>query len=268
MTGDELTTAAAIGDAEEVRRLLDGGVSPDEPNEDGGTALYRAAVHGDAGIVRMLLAAGADPERESEGDSEGLPLCAAACWGHIEVVIALLDAGADPDQREDVARAAMTALHWAASNQHLAVVKALLDRGAAPDIVDSAGGTALSHAAGRGATAVVRTLLDHGANPLSADGQGRRSIDLARRYAGRDIEAEMLARAREHAPQGAQIAVRREECEGGDVRIVAEVRDSTGNLHSESWLGTGHAEIIRLLEAWTAGHTSRPRRSRDRGPTT
>ncbi|MFC4532023.1 ankyrin repeat domain-containing protein [Sphaerisporangium dianthi] len=258
MTGDELTTAAVIGDAEGVRRLLAGGVSPDEPDADGGTALYRAAVQGDAGIVRMLLAAGADPERESEGDSEGLPLCAAACWGHIEVVIALLDAGADPDRREDIARAAMTALHWAASNQHLAVVKALLDRGAAPDIVDSAGCTALSHAAGRGATAVVRTLLDHGANPVSADGQGRRSIDLARRYAGRDIEAEVLARATEHAPPGARIAVRREECEGGDVRIVAEVRDSTGGLRSESWLGTGHAEIIRLLEARTAGYTSRP----------
>ncbi|MDA0632298.1 hypothetical protein OUY22_02645 [Nonomuraea sp. MCN248] len=97
----------------------------------------------------------------------------------------------------------------------------------------------------------MKALLEHGANPVSADVQGRRPIDLARRYAGRDIDTELLARATEHAPQGARIVVRREECEGGDVRIVAEVRDSTGILRSESWLGTGHAEIIRLLEART-----------------
>ncbi|MEV7010052.1 ankyrin repeat domain-containing protein [Streptosporangium sp. NPDC051022] len=185
-------------------------------------------------------------------------MCAAACWGHTEVVTALLDAGADPDRREDVARSAMTALHWAASNEHLAVVKALLDRGAAPDIGDSAGRTALSHAAERGATAVVRKLLVHGANPAPADVRGRRPIDLARRYAGLDIEAEVLSRAEEHAPQGARITLRREESEGGDVRIVAEMRDDTGALRSETQLGTGHAEIIRLLETWTTGSTGHP----------
>ncbi|WP_436759124.1 ankyrin repeat domain-containing protein [Streptosporangium sp. V21-05] len=248
MTGDDLVSAATIGRAEEVRRLLEGAVPPDEPSEDGGTALYRAAVRGDAGIVRMVLAAGADPDRESGGEGEGLPLCAAACWGHVEVVAALLDAGAHPDRREDVERTAMTALHWAASNEHLAIVRTLLDRGAVPDLDDSAGRTALSHAAERGAAAVVRTLLDHGANPASADGRGRRPLDLARRYAGRDIEAEVLARATEHAPRGARITVRREGSEGGDVRIVAEVRDDTGELRSESRLGTGHAEIVRLME--------------------
>ncbi|MER5624002.1 ankyrin repeat domain-containing protein [Streptosporangium sp. NPDC002544] len=258
MMKDDLVSAAAIREAEGVRRLLDGAVSPDEPNEDGSTALYQAAVQGDAGIVRMLLAAGADPDRESGGDSEGLPLCAAAAWGHLKAVIALLDAGADPDRREDIERTAMTALHWAASNEHLAVVRTLLDRGADPDLDDSAGRTALSHAAERGATAVVRTLLDHGANPALADGQDRRPLDLAQRYAGRDIEAEVLARATEHSPQGAQITVRREESEGGDVRIVAEVRDNTGRLRSESQLGTGHAEIIRLLETWTASYVNRP----------
>ncbi|MFI7643049.1 ankyrin repeat domain-containing protein [Nonomuraea sp. NPDC049400] len=249
MTELDLVPAAAAGETEQVRRLLDGGAAPDEPDEDGATALYRAAVQGNAGIVRMLLAAGADPGRESTGDSEGLPLCAAACWGHTETVIALLDAGADPDRREDVTRSAMTGLHWAAANDHLAVVRALLDRGADPGIADSAGRTALSHAAERGATAVVRTLLDSGADPSSPDGQGRRPVDLARRYAGRDIKEEMVALATEHAPQGALITVRRETFEGRDVRVVAEVRDEAGELRSEWWLGTGHAEIVRLLEA-------------------
>ncbi|MFB9679158.1 ankyrin repeat domain-containing protein [Streptosporangium vulgare] len=258
MREDDLVAAATIGEAGEVRRLLEGVVHPDGPGEDGSTALYRAAVRGDAGIVRTALAAGADPDRESGGEGEGLPLCAAAAWGHLEAVVALLDAGADPDRREDIERTAMTALHWAATNEHLAVVRTLLDRGADPDLDDSAGRTALSHAAERGATAVVRILLDHGANPASAGSQDRGPLDLARRYAGRDIEAEVLARAAEHAPRGARITVRREESEGGDVRIVAEVRDDTGRLRSESRLGTGHAEIIRLLETWTAGHVNRP----------
>jgi ankyrin repeat protein len=248
MAESDLVSAATAGEAEEVRRLLDGGASPDVPDEDGTTALYQAAVQGNADIVRVLLASGADPNGESKGDSQGLPLCAAACWGHTEAVIALLDSGADPDRQEDVEGSAMTALHWAAANEHLAVVKALLGRGADPGIAGSTGRTALHHAAGRGAAAVVRTLLASGADPASADGQGRRPVDLARQYAGRDIEAEVVARATEHAPQGAQIAVRRERSEGGDVRVVAEVRDHAGNLRSESWLCTGHTEIVRLLE--------------------
>ncbi|MGP3920901.1 hypothetical protein [Nonomuraea sp. 10N515B] len=45
---------------------------------------------------------------------------------------------------------------------------------------------------------------------------------------------------------------------GGDVRVVAEARDTDGSLRSESWLGTGHAEIVRLLEDAAAGAASRP----------
>ncbi|SEG91928.1 Ankyrin repeat [Nonomuraea solani] len=251
MMGSELVSAAICGENEEVRRLLDGGLAPDEPDEDGGTALYQAAVRGDADMARILLAAGADPNRESGGDSEGLPLCAAASWGHLDAVTALLDAGANPDQREDLPRSAMTALHWAASREHLAVVRVLLDRGADPDLGDSVGGTALSHAAGHGATAVVRALLDHGADPAPTDDQGLRPIDRARRYAGADIEAELRAQAAEYAREGSRISVRSEESEGGDVRMVAEVRDASGDLRSESVLGTGHAEIVRLLEART-----------------
>jgi hypothetical protein len=70
---------------------------------------------------------------------------------------------------------------------------------------------------------------------------------------GQDIEAEVRARAAERAPRGTQITVRREKSEGGDPRIVAEVRDNAGDLRSESHLGTGHTEIVRLLEARVGG---------------
>ncbi|WP_187414290.1 ankyrin repeat domain-containing protein [Nonomuraea sp. PA05] len=238
MSDDDLVTAAMLGENAEVARLLASGAAAGSPR-----ALYQAAVQGNAGIVRMLLAAGADPCLESDGDDEGLPLCAAACWGHLDAVNALLDAGADPDAREDAGRSAMTALHWAAAGDHLAVARALLDRGAGPDLSDGAGNTALSRAAERGAAAMVRVLLDHGAVPDA------RALDHARRHAGLDIEAEVRARAGRHAPQDARISVRREEAEGGGVRVVAEVRDGAGRPRSETALGTGHAEIVRLLEA-------------------
>ncbi|NJP89140.1 ankyrin repeat domain-containing protein [Nonomuraea sp. FMUSA5-5] len=200
-------------------------------------ALYQAAVQGHGDIVRTLLAAGADPDQETE---DGLPLCAAACWGHLDAVNALLDAGADPDRQESPG--AMTALHWAVANDRLAVVEALLARGADPDLRDSAGNTPLSRAAERGATAVVRALLDHGAAP------DPRSLDLARSLAGQDIEAEVRARAGQYAPEGARISVRREPAEGGGELVVAEVHDAGGRPRSETRLGTGHAEIARLLE--------------------
>ncbi|WP_157245091.1 ankyrin repeat domain-containing protein [Nonomuraea typhae] len=218
---------------------------PGETARDGDAALYQAAVQGRAGVVRMLVDAGADPDHES---GEGLPLCAAASWGHAETVQALLDAGADPDRREDAGRSAMAALHWAASGEHLAVVRALLANGADPDAIDAAGRTALSHAAGRGAPAVVKVLLEHGADPAAADARGLRPVDLAREYAGRDLEAELLAQAGEHAPEGSRVTVRRERSEGGDERLVAEVYGPDGRLRSERPLGTGHAEVVRLLE--------------------
>ncbi|MEU7895866.1 ankyrin repeat domain-containing protein [Nonomuraea sp. NPDC049152] len=249
MTENRLVSAAGTGAAAKVRRLLDGGAAPDQPDDGGTTALYRAAVQGNADIVRMLLAAGAEPDRESEGESEGLPLCAAASWGHLGTVVALLEGGADPDRTEGPGRQAMSALHWAAAKDFPAVVAALLDRNADPDLRDGAGGTALTHAARYGSAAVVSMLLDHGADPAVADEQERLPIDLAREFADRDIEAVVHDRALEYATEGARITVRREESEGGGERVVAEQRDSSGRLRSESVLGTGHAEIVRLLEA-------------------
>ncbi|MCF6474824.1 hypothetical protein FAF44_41575 [Nonomuraea sp. MG754425] len=245
---DPLRTAAMLGAADEVGRLLAAGARPDPPA--GGTPLYQAAVRGDTAVVRMLLAAGADPGRESTADGEGLPLCAAACWGHLGAVVALLDAGADPDLPEDPGGSAMTALHWACANDRLAVVAALLAQGADPGLRDRSGGTALTRAAERGAAAVAAALLGHGAAP------DPRALDLARRYAGHDIEAEVRTRAGEHAPRDARIGVRREEAEGGGVRVVAEVRDAAGRLRSETSLGTGHAEIVRLLERHGGGKPS------------
>ncbi|GAA0951607.1 hypothetical protein GCM10009560_72540 [Nonomuraea longicatena] len=226
---------------ERVRRALAAGADPDPP--DGDTPLYLAAVHGDTATVRILLQAGADPDRES-GQDRSLPLCAAACWGHTDTVGALLDGGAGPDRVEDVA---WTALQWAAAGGHLGAATALLEGGADPDARAEGRMSALGHAAAHGFASVVRLLLRHGADPGSADAQGLRPVEHARAYAGKDLEAEVSARV--FAGPGARVTVRRQRLEGGDEQLVAEARDADGDLRSGLAMGTGHAEIVRLLEA-------------------
>ncbi|MFJ2818197.1 ankyrin repeat domain-containing protein [Streptomyces sp. NPDC087294] len=84
-----------------------------------------APVNGEPEVVALLLKAGADPDRESAGaGSEGLPLCAAACWGHVETVRVLRAYGADPEAREDRG-AGRTAVEWAVDAGQPETVRAL-----------------------------------------------------------------------------------------------------------------------------------------------
>ena len=107
-----LTEAAGFAGPDQVRALLRAGADPNRADPDGSTPLYRASVQDEVDNVRVLLAAGADPNRESGTGDEGLPLCAAACWGHTAVVRELLAAGAEENLREDHGRG-RTAAEWA-----------------------------------------------------------------------------------------------------------------------------------------------------------
>jgi ankyrin repeat protein len=113
-----LVSAAGFGTPQRIGELLRAGADPDLPGRDGTTPLYRASVQNRPANVRVLLAAGADPHRESGHGDEGLPLCAAACWGHEDSVRELLAAGADPRLREDGGHG-RTAVEWAEAGGHL-----------------------------------------------------------------------------------------------------------------------------------------------------
>ncbi|XP_030611825.1 protein phosphatase 1 regulatory subunit 16A [Archocentrus centrarchus] len=88
-----LLDAAARNDLNEVRELLNSGISPDLVNEDGLTALHQCCIDDFVEIVQCLLDAGANV---NACDSElWTPLHAAATCGHTGLVQLLIQAGAD-----------------------------------------------------------------------------------------------------------------------------------------------------------------------------
>jgi len=242
---ETLVEAVLAGDTGSVTALLGEGLSPDSRDE-GSTPLYTAAVQGEQALARLLLDAGADPNLRSGDETEGTPLCAAACHGQVEIVRALLAHGADPNLREDES---WTPLRWAASHGHEHVARELLAAGADPDV-----GAPLVEAARRGCLGGVNALLEHGADPQVTDTEGRTALDLADEWAGKDVEAELVARVDllvetlEHGRKGVEIATRRTPLPNG-TELISVQASFPGGRAMGSDLETGHAEIAALLRA-------------------
>ncbi|MFD5393564.1 ankyrin repeat domain-containing protein [Streptomyces sp. NPDC127097] len=245
----QLISAIYADQADTVAALLRQGASPSAPAADGETPLYLAAVAGQADLVRLLLEAGATPDTESRGEpgSEGLPLCAAACWGHEEVVRALLTHGADPNLREDDGTS-YTPLMWAAANGHHRTAQLLLDGQADPD-AGHGDRTPLMVAAERGSVAVVRALLRHGASPQLVDAQGRTAWHMAREESGKDVESELRRKAgAAGASPDSRCEFRRSPRPEGTELVELIVRAPDGTHAAEYHRETGHAAIVALLE--------------------
>jgi ankyrin repeat protein len=92
-------------------------------NQDGWTALHYAAAIGDNDIVKMLLDKSAAVDAPSPNKTT--PVMMAARGGHIYTVKALLDAGADASLKNDVG---MTAIDFAQQGGHKDIVEGLTYR--------------------------------------------------------------------------------------------------------------------------------------------
>ena len=182
-----LHRAAALGQTEVVRFLLDSGADPNSLDatptslwwyqEAGMTAIQRAAHWGQEGVLQLLRQHGA-----------AVTIHQAAYTGEVAMLRELLDEGADVNARDAEEQA--TPLHWAALESRLEAVQLLLQRGAKIEATDKTGYTPLTTACaallGNAARTGVRQqvieyLLEQGADPDSDGGWALNCAINARR---------------------------------------------------------------------------------------
>jgi uncharacterized protein len=142
LRANDLPQAAASGDAEAVRRLLDLGFAVDSPDAKGATALLRACGAGHRDVAAVLLEAGADPTLPASAGAT--PLVAAVTARRENLVALLLERGVAVDQRLP---GETTALMIGAAMGYPEIVEALVDAGADINAHDGSGHTPLHAAA-------------------------------------------------------------------------------------------------------------------------
>lgn len=167
-----LHRAAADGDSERVRGLLESGVVPiHAADERGRHPVYLAARRGRWTVVEVLLEAGAPVV--GAGGSQGSLLHEAAESGSVDWVERLLTAGHPVDATGESGR---TPLSEAVEGGRVEVAQVLLAAGADPQ----AGGGALMPVAVRsGRVEMVRLLLSAGVSPEARNGWGEDMLDVA-----------------------------------------------------------------------------------------
>ncbi|XP_073329538.1 uncharacterized protein ankrd50l isoform X2 [Pagrus major] len=179
-----------------VKKLLDSGVSVNQPGSTNGqTLLIDAAHEGSANVAELLLKHESDP---LDSDHQGqTPLTLASRQGHVKVLSVLLEwaKSKEPEtavrMMEHVDNEGWTALRSAAWGGHSEAVRLLLDAGADVDGCDIDGRTALRAAAWGGHEEIVLTLLDYGAQVDKADSKGCTPL-IAAAYMGHHEAVEIL----------------------------------------------------------------------------
>jgi len=169
--GYALLSAATVGDAGQVRALLDKGADPDSADVQKWTALMAASAGGHRAVVKMLLDRGAKVNERRRGfpyvttelgsryPFGHTALMGACSFGDPETVRLLLAAGAGVNfERSD----RWTALMAAAYGGHSHIVSMLLNKGASANVVTEWGYSPSALAAINGNAGIVRMLRARG----------------------------------------------------------------------------------------------------------
>jgi ankyrin repeat protein/beta-lactamase regulating signal transducer with metallopeptidase domain len=212
-----LIRAAARGDNDEVKRLIQSGADVneawegkrDESQDDRGrypserdqynlqrTALATAASRGHAEVVQSLLDAGAPVDRVVQGDSTSL--IAAASHNHENVTRLLIDRGADVNK---AVRGDGSPLIAATRVNNVEIMKLMLSLGADPDLTVRGDENPLYHAVRHGNAESVELLISAGVDVNQEwPGDGTPLIVATRSGDKKTIDA--LIRAGAQADQG------------------------------------------------------------------
>jgi len=168
----ELQLAAARGQSDYVKTLIEQGANINAPNKHGTTGLIFAADNGHIEVVKLFIVHQANIN--AEDNDKMTALMAATSDGHTEIVKILMEAGANPNITN---KFGSTALTNAVFFGHDESTKALLSTGTKTDA--EIGDKALLIAAGLGNTPIVKTLLDAGFNIDARGKKGRTPIMVA-----------------------------------------------------------------------------------------
>lgn len=143
--------------------------------------VLEAAAIGDVERLRALL--DEDPSLANAWSDDGFtPLHYAAFFGQPEAAKLLIERGADLEARSTNREFALDAapLHSAVAARERGTIEVLLDAGADVNAVQHGGFTPLLEAAQTGQAEVVELLLERGADPDAKLDDGRTATDLAR----------------------------------------------------------------------------------------
>ncbi len=224
---DEKSFHAAAGahDMMAINAFLDAGINPNAQNAaDGRTALISAAARGDLEVVKVLLERGADVNVKDKQEytalfhaieamyedvatvlldqpnldpsargKNGVTALMSYAWrDNKEAVRKLLDRGADVNAQDNDGD---TALHGVAKSGNVEILDMLLAKRADPNLKNKLGGTPLMWAAVFGHEEAAQRLLARGADRSLKDEDGMTALDWAVRNK-RDKVIALLQRAK------------------------------------------------------------------------
>ena len=191
-----LIEAAARGDTEEVKKLLEEGASVRARDADGRTALVAAAYGNHFEAAEALIEAGADVDAKDESEQSAYLIATSEVGDDPRLLELTLENGADVRSLDSYDG---TGLIRAADRGHVRIVERLLRTETDVDHVNELGWTALLEAVILGGgdarhEEVVRLLVEGGADPNIPDGEGVTPLGHARAN-GYDEMARILEEA-------------------------------------------------------------------------